>query len=134
MCVCTCERLYFDNADVYCVLHTTCTTYTKIEYRYIPQLLVARNSLHGQNPSADASILGQPNMASVALAQFIETKLSLTELGNFVPQVIYELFCNDSLHLVLRPELLYHPVGVDVMLTPAGCQGLPERHTSWSVI
>ena len=79
MCVCTCERLYFDNADVYCVLRTTCT-YTKIEYRYIPQLSVARNSLPGQKPSADASILGQPNMASVALAQFTETKLSLTEL------------------------------------------------------
>ena len=58
----------------------------KREYRYIPQLSVVRNSLPGQNPSADASILGQlsePNTVSVALAQVSETNQTLTELGDF---------------------------------------------------
>ena len=58
------------------------------EYRYIPQMTVARNSLPGQNPSSDPSIAGELT-GSVALAQ-AETNPTLTELGEFVPRVIYE--------------------------------------------
>ena len=54
------------------------------EYRYIPQMTVARNSLPGQNPSSDPS-MGELT-GSVALAQ-AETNPTLTEL---VPRVIYE--------------------------------------------
>ena len=58
------------------------------EYRYIPQMTVARNSLPGQNPLSDPSIAGELT-GSVALAQ-AETNPTLTELGEFVPRVIYE--------------------------------------------